>query len=196
MPVSLVLRLALVVAAAALMVLPAVASAVLSGANGRIVYISGRGVTDAKAKLYLRVAAGSFGLGSNTGPISTADGQFRHPTWSPDRTKIAVAFGDGSCAPKKCDIYTIDLTAPFPLMTTSPTPPTVNEDRPAWSPDGTRIAYESEVTAGSGQVDILVDPVGAGATLNLTNTAGAVDGKPAWNPESARSTTTRVTRRR
>jgi Tol biopolymer transport system component len=181
---SLVFRIALATAAAALLLLPSIAGAVLSGANGRIVYISGRGVTDAKAKLYLRVAAGSFGLGPNMGPLSLNDGQFRHPTWSPDRTKIAFAFGDGSCAPTKCDIYTIDLTAPFPLMTKFTDTPLVNEDRPAWSPDGTRIAYESELTNGSGQTEILVAPVNGGVTLNLTNN-GTIEGKPAWSPDSA-----------
>jgi Tol biopolymer transport system component len=184
MRVSLAAKLAVLASLAALLILPAIASAVLSGANGRIAYISGRGVTDAKAKLYLRVAAGSFGLGSNTGPLSSSDGQFRHPTWSPDRTKIAFAFGDGSCAPTKCDIYVMDLTAPFPLALKFTDTPLVNEDRPAWSPDGTRIAYESELTNGSGQVEILVTPVNGGATLNLTNT-GTIEGKPAWSPDSA-----------
>ncbi len=183
---ALVAKLSFVVAVGILLTLPSIAAAVLSGANGRIAYVSGRGATDAQAKIYLRVAAGSFGLGPNTGPVSLASGQHRHPTWSPDRTKIAYALGDASCA-TDCDIYVLDLTSPFPLPENITNTPTVTEDRPAWSPDGTRIAYESEISAGSGQVDILVDPVGAGLTLNLTNTAGAgeIEGKPAWTPDSA-----------
>jgi Tol biopolymer transport system component len=184
MRVALVSKAALVVAIGALLALPSIAGAVLSGANGRIAYMSGRGFTDAQAKLYLRVATGSFGLGLNEGPMSMASGQHRHPTWSPDRTKIAYARGDASCNPTKCDIYVLDLTAPFPIAENITNTASVNEDRPAWSPDGTRIAYESEVTNGSGQVDILVDPVGAGATLNLTSSA-AIEGKPAWTPDSA-----------
>lgn len=175
----------LLVALAALLALPAAASAVLSGANGRIAYVSGRGGTDAQAKVYLRIASGSFGFGLNTGPITGGSEQHRHPTWSPDRTKIAYARGDASCNPKKCDIYVLDLTNPFAVPENITNTLTVNEDRPAWSPDGTRIAYESEVTNGSGQVNILVDPVGAGATLNLTESALVIEGKPAWTPDSA-----------
>lgn len=185
MRVAFATKAVLLVALTALLALPAAASAVLSGANGRIAYMSGRGFTDAQAKLYLRVATGSFGLGGNTGPMSMASGQHRHPTWSPDRTKIAYARGDASCNPTKCDIYVLDLTNPFALPENVTNTANVNEDRPAWSPDGTRIAYESEVTNGSGQVDILVDPVGAGATLNLTNTGATIEGKPAWTPNSA-----------
>jgi WD40-like Beta Propeller Repeat len=182
---ALVAKVALVVAVGALLMLPSVAGAVLSGANGRIAFISGRGATDAESKLYLRVAQGSFGLGLTSGPFAGGGLQARHPSWSPDRTKIAFAMGDAFCA-TDCDIYILDLTTPFPIaLPIADT--TQNEDRPAWSPDGTRIAYESEVTNGSGQVDILVDPLGEGATLNLTNTAGAgeIEGKPAWTPDSA-----------
>ncbi len=169
---------------ATFLVIPATAGAVLSGANGRIVYVSGRGGTDAQAKIYLRTATGSFGFGSNFGPVSLTAGQHRHPTWSPDRTKIAYARGGASCSPD-CDIFVLDLTNPFGVPENVTNTAAVNEDRPAWSPDGTRLAYESEVSNGSGQVDILVDPVGAGATLNLTNTAGTIEGKPAWTPDSA-----------
>lgn len=182
MRVAIATKLLLLASLAVLLVLPSVAAAVLSGANGRIAYISGRGVTDAQAKLYLRVAAGSLGFGLNAGPMSTATGQHRHPTWSPDRTKIAYARGDSSCT-TDCDIYVLDLTAPVPFAQNITNTANVTEDRPAWSPDGTRIAYESEVTNGSGQVDILVDPVDAGPTLNLTNSAG-IEGKPAWTPDS------------
>jgi len=166
-----------------LLAVPSAAWGVLSGPNGRIVYISGRGYTDAEAKPYLRVAAGSIGFGLNAGPMSMATGQHRHPTWSPDRTKIAYARSGPGCSPD-CDIYVLDLTTPFPVAQNFTNTPNVNEDRPAWSPDGTRIAYESEVSDGSGQLDILVDPVEAGATVNLTSTPGTIEGKPAWTPDS------------
>lgn len=183
MRVAFATKALLLVALGALLALPPVAGAVLSGPNGRIAFVSGRGFTDAQSKPYLRVASGSLGFGLTSGAMSLAAGQHRHPTWSPDRTKIAYARGGSSCSPD-CDIYVLDLTGPVPFAQNFTNTPNVNEDRPAWSPDGTRIAYESEVADGSGQLDILVDPVEDGATVNLTSTPATIENKPAWTPDS------------
>ena len=162
-----------------------------SGFNGRILFTSGRGAAvnnDSEAKLYLRTIDSSVGGGSTGATITpTAGVQHRHGTWSPDRTMIAYARGDASCA-TQCDIYTLDLTDPAAVPQNITNTATVTEDRPAWSPDGTRIAYESEVADGSGQSDILVKTVGSAVTpLNLTNTttAGQFENKPAWSPDSS-----------
>ena len=178
-----------VVALAALLALPVSAQAVLPGTNGRIVFASGRDSAngnDAQAKLFLRTVVGSVGGGSAGSTITPQAGQHRHPTWSPDRTKIAYARGDASCA-TDCDIFVLDLTDPGAAPENITKTDNVTEDRPAWSPDGTRIAYESEVVNGSGQTDVLVqqEPFG-GLAGNLTNTsaAGAFEGKPAWTPDS------------
>ena len=182
-------RTLLVLCSAAALAVPAVAHAVLSGTNGRILFASGRGGpdgNDSQAKLYLRTTIGSVGGGSTGQALTPQAGQHRHPTWAPDRTMIAYARGPANCNPD-CDIFILDLTQQNATPDNITNSPNVNEDRPAWSPDGTRIAYESEVVNNSGQTDVLVEeePFG-GLAGNLTNTsaANAFEGKPAWTPNS------------
>src|SRR5688572_3164679 len=68
--------------------------AVLAGENGRIVFVSGRSAGDAAALIYLLpVPSNTTGGGTLSAPVTPAGGQYRHPTWSPDRTKIAYANG-------------------------------------------------------------------------------------------------------
>jgi TolB protein len=53
------------------------------------------------------------------------------------------------------------------------------ETHPSWSPDGTRIAYESNE---SGNWDVWVHQLKAGSKVNLTDDYDAYDGKPTWSP--------------
>jgi hypothetical protein len=176
-------RLAIsLLAVGVLSALPVSAGAVLSGENGRIAFVSGRDAdADALAQIHLLPVPSSTGGGTVSPAITSFGAQHRHPTWSPDRTKIAYARG----VPPELDIFVQDLTNPGSTPVNITNSPGITDDRPAWSPDGTRIAYESEVTDGSNQLDIIVDdaPFGTG-TLNLTNSASVIDGKPAWNPDS------------
>jgi len=170
---------------AVILALPATAHAVLSGFNGRIVFASGRGeASDSTAKLYLRTILSGTGGGSAGGAITTAGAvQHRHPTWSPDRTKIAYAAGDGATA--NFDIFVLDLTSPVALPQNITNSNNVTDDRPAWSPDGTRIAFDSENTDGSNQLNIKIHNVGTGVTSDFTSTAGGTyEHKPAWTPDS------------
>ncbi|MGH2919201.1 MAG: Ig-like domain-containing protein [Solirubrobacteraceae bacterium] len=182
-----------VVSALVFAVLAAPAGAVLSGVNGKIVFISGRDGGDATARLYFKNIIGSQGGGAIVGPVAAMAGQqLRHPTWSPDRTKVAFAAGlaaPATCtigaAANKCKIYTLDLTNPAAVpvrLTTAPAG--TNEDRPAWSPDGTRIAFESE-TSVPPRSDIIVRDLGTGIETNLTSSLSLQnDNKPAWSPDS------------
>jgi hypothetical protein len=172
---------------AALLALPETAEAVLSGINGRIVFASGRDSADGfdgEAKLYLRPAFGGPGAGVASPTITPATGvQHRHPTWSPDRTKIAYARGTpGAPTAENFDIVVQDLTTG--VATTVSTSPTLSSDRPAWSPDGTRIAWEEQPSLNSADRYIVVYNVAAGTTSNVTTAGAPIEGKPAWSADS------------
>lgn len=169
----------------AMATMPGAAGAVLSGTNGRIVFVSGRGeASDATAKLYTRPTIGSVGAGTaEPVPAATGTGQHRHPTWSPDRTRIAYARGDNATA--NYDIYVLDLTDPNATPQNITSSNNVTDDRPAWSPDGTRIAFESENADGTNQINVKIYDVGTGNTTNFTSiNSGTYEHKPAWTPDS------------
>jgi Tol biopolymer transport system component len=148
------------------------ADAVLSGTNGRIVFVGGPAFGN--TQLYLRSVMSSTGAGSTTSPVTDLSHQSRHPTWSPDRTRIAFAKG-ASTGP--FDIYILDLTQPNATPQDITNTPSDNEDRPAWSPDGTKLAYES----GN---DIIVHPLNGGSDVNMTGTLTPKAWKAAWSPDS------------
>jgi Tol biopolymer transport system component len=165
------------------------AGAVLSGVNGRIAFASGRNETDdTTAKLYLRQTFSSTGgPGTVTGPLATtANVQHRHPTWSPDRTKIAYAAGPTSNS--NFDIFILDLTTPGAVPQNITNSDQITDDRPAWSPDGTRIAFDSEnidTGATPTQLNLKIYDVGTGTTTNFTDTTnGTYEHDPAWTPDS------------
>jgi Tol biopolymer transport system component len=168
----------------AMAVIPQAAGATpLPGENGRIVFMSEQNLGSQKGELFLLPVPSSTGGGTLSAPLTASPTlRHRHPTWSPDRTKIAYARGL-SAGP--FDIFVQDLTQP--LSATNPinitASGTVSEDRPAWSPDGTHIAFESDLAAPGTQREIIVSLPNGGGQTNITNTAG-IEGKPAWDPSS------------
>lgn len=176
-------RLGLVAAVLALVLLalPAAAGAVLPGVNGKIAFVSGRDDPPAafdnnSSQVWIFDQPGA----SLTRVSNNAAFQHRHPSWSPDYTKIVYAAGAGG----DWDLWILDLTQP--LSATNPknitNTPGVADDRPSWSPDGTRIAWESRV---GGIQDVYVKSVATGATTKLSAAAANQDaGKPAWSPDS------------
>jgi hypothetical protein len=155
----------------------------LPGENGRIVFTSYQNLGQARAELFLLPVPFSTGGGTLSPPIATsATERHRHPTWSPDRTKIAYARGVS--ASNTYDIFVEDLTSP--LSATNPKnltlSPGSNEDRPAWSPDGTHIAFEKDNGVPADRDIFVASAANGSGQTNITNTAAAIEGAPAWDP--------------
>lgn len=175
---------------AVLGVFPSAAGATVAGPNGPFAFASGRddGGTafgDANAQLWLLPGPGLTSLRLSSG-FNTS--MHRHPTWSPDRTKIAYA----RCQAAACgftgpwDIYVQDLVRGGPPVDI--TNSALSEDRPSWSPDGTRIAYAKEVVAAT-RWDIVLRPAGGGAettvgTFAANGAGGWKQARAQWTPGS------------
>jgi Tol biopolymer transport system component len=149
--------------------------ATFPGDNGKIAFVSGRDGGNPEADVYILDSI------DDTTPtkLTSASGQHRHPSWSPDGTKITYALWAGGGT--VWDIWIHDLATNTSTNLTNS--PSIKEDNPSWSPDGTRIAFDSEVSPGSGQTDILITNLETGATSNLTDSSDLVESRPAWSPD-------------
>ena len=160
--------------------LPATAQAVFPGTNGQILFVSGRDGGDADANTYIIDGPNDTTLGPPTDLIA---GQHRHPVWSADGRYIvyAIRVADNGCPPTNQDedLYLHDTQGIGGTVIFNPSANCILEDHPAFSPDGTQIAYESEVGS---QSDILITDADGTGTTNLTNSPNVIEQTPAWSP--------------
>ena len=182
----------LAVAALAALASSATADLPAPGPNGSIVFTSGRDdgatvLSNALAQLWTVAAPGGTALRRTP----TATRHHRHPAWSPDHTQIAYAEGpSGFVGP--WDIWIRDVTRPISLINPrNLTNSALSEDRPAWSPDGTRIVYQQGNAAMSTNVNIKVRAAdGSGgettvaANVQANGDASSFFPRPHWTPDS------------
>ena len=183
-------RRAVVAAVAALVTLAAAAQAATPGHNGSIVFMrfAGAHEDDRTAQLFVRTPSGA------ERQITHVSGGAFDPAWSPDGSRIVFERWD-SRHRLPDQLYTVnaDGSALHPLAPgCSKATQCLADDVPAWSPDGTQIAfvrYFLPFVKVHGEdlpsaADLMLVPAAGGAPQVLRHFAGdPLPGHPAWSPD-------------
>jgi Tol biopolymer transport system component len=119
--------------------------------------------------------------GSNQINLTNNPGFDSQPAWSPDGARIAFTrvpsdtVADPLAEP---DIYVMNADGSNQIRLTNNA---AADSDPAWSPDGTRIAFLSDRHGnGGGNTEIYVMNADGGSPTRLTNNLDAGNGRPAW----------------
>jgi TolB protein len=119
--------------------------------------------------------------GSGVDPLTPADVKAIHPNWHPDGKSLAYCTDDDLKPPQKnpAEIYSIDIGS---REITRLIAGGVNT-YPAWSPDGSKIAFRRML--GENNSEVFIAGADGSDARNLTNHP-AFDGWPAWSPDGTR----------
>jgi Tol biopolymer transport system component len=139
-----------------------------------------------EAEIYMRSCGGGGGGFVQTLRLTKNTASDTEPTFNPDRTKIAFVSnrdGGGNYEIYVMDTADTDGNENGDNQTNLTNNPAI-DSQPAWSPDGTKIAFQSDRDGNNRQVYVMdadgTDPV------NLTNNAAAYDGYPNWFPDGTK----------
>jgi Tol biopolymer transport system component len=185
-------KIAAVLAATLLCVLVLVASAhaAFPGVNGRVAF-------QRNGEIYA-VNANGTGV-ANLSNDNTPDTGESDPAWSPDGTHIAFVrqhadTGGGTYA-RNIWVMAADGTNQHNLTPNDPTATTrIDEEAPAWSPDGTKLAFIRRDNGNpfccpyiAPSVDVWIMNADGTGQKNLTNTPpGPSESDPAWSPDGSK----------
>lgn len=124
------------------------------------------------------------GTGMHQWPSGIAGG-YEHPEWSPDGDQIMVNSIESD---QTEDIWIADIDGSDPVRVVDCVAPCVWVDEAAWSPDGTRAAFQRLVLAGEAIVSTLevLDVATGEVTVVLTMPATEVVLAPRWSPDGER----------
>lgn len=112
-----------------------------------------------------------------------SDGEFwdSAPEFSPNGDKIAFVVNSSFNAPI---LYTANADGTNRMPFEGSGSNSHHRNKPKWSPDGSRIAFQMWASSGSDS-EIYVRNIGRGQLIQLTNTVGS-NFDPSWQPRPAR----------
>jgi Tol biopolymer transport system component/polyisoprenoid-binding protein YceI len=145
------------------------------GARGLLAFLSQR---DGNEEIYLANTSGAAPVRLSSSPTDESG-----IAWSPDGSKIAFVSGAELMSARNAEIYVVDLEALAPgAVPARLTNNQIGDYFPAWSPDGSKIAFVSERDRNT---DIYVMNADGSAPTRLTRNAWR-DSRPVWSPDGTR----------
>jgi Tol biopolymer transport system component len=118
--------------------------------GSRIAFVS-RSVPDGNDEVYVMNADGRNRVRITNGGMRSRPG---FPAWSPDGTRIAYTWTDGSSVNPHTGIYVVKPDGTDAERLTQATTPMAFGQRPAWSPDGRRLAFLTDDQRSIGFLDV------------------------------------------